>query len=96
MTIIEAVSFMWIRHWMWWIEFKGKEKHRLKVRKMKVLVKHIYVYRKGNFLEKYEVSTEFTENSDPERFYIFTCVEGQGIISYSNGTETIKKRGKCF
>ncbi|NLM34673.1 MAG: class I mannose-6-phosphate isomerase [Clostridiales bacterium] len=42
-------------------------------------------------LEKYEVSTEFTENSDPERFYIFTCVEGQGIISYSNGTETIKK-----
>jgi mannose-6-phosphate isomerase len=40
-------------------------------------------------LEKYEVMREFTENSDTERFFIFTCVDGSGVIEYDNGSETI-------
>ncbi|NLZ48944.1 MAG: class I mannose-6-phosphate isomerase [Clostridiales bacterium] len=42
-------------------------------------------------LEKYEVSKEFTESSDLERFYIFTCVEGYGTLSYKDGFESIKR-----
>ncbi|HCW04995.1 MAG TPA: mannose-6-phosphate isomerase [Clostridium sp.] len=41
-------------------------------------------------LEKYEVRDKFTESSDPERFYIFTCVEGQGTLSYNGGSENVK------
>lgn len=40
-------------------------------------------------LEKYEVESALTESSDEERFFIFTCVEGQGNIEYSGGIETI-------
>lgn len=41
-------------------------------------------------LELYNVQDSFTENSDPERFYTFTCVEGSGEIHYINGIEKIK------
>lgn len=41
-------------------------------------------------LEFYEVKDEFIENSDKERFYIFTCVEGNGEISFDGGSEKIK------
>lgn len=42
-------------------------------------------------LELYEVETFFTENSDKERFFAFTCVEGSGEIIYKTGKETINK-----
>lgn len=42
-------------------------------------------------LELYNVQTSFTEISDRERFYAFTCVEGEGEIVYKGGTEKIKK-----
>lgn len=42
-------------------------------------------------LELYDVQTSFTEISDRERFYAFTCVEGDGEIVYEGGTEKIKK-----
>jgi len=42
-------------------------------------------------LELYDVEKSFTENSDEERFFIFTCVEGEGEIRYSKGAEKIKK-----
>lgn len=42
-------------------------------------------------LEKYEITEEFTESSDLERFYIFTCVEGHGILKYKDGVENIKR-----
>lgn len=42
-------------------------------------------------LELYDVQTSFTEISDKERFYAFTCVEGEGEIIYKQGTEKIKK-----
>lgn len=42
-------------------------------------------------LELYDVRTSFTENSDKERFFAFTCVEGSGEIIYKDGKETINK-----
>ena len=42
-------------------------------------------------LELYDVNEAFSESSDKERFYVFTCVDGQGKIKYSNGTESIEK-----
>lgn len=42
-------------------------------------------------LEKYEVATSFTEESDKERFFIFTCVEGNGVLEYEKGSEPIKR-----
>lgn len=41
-------------------------------------------------LELYTVEDSFTENSDIERFYAFTCVEGSGKILYKDGEEDIK------
>ncbi len=41
-------------------------------------------------LELYTVEDSFTENSDIERFYAFTCVEGSGKILYKDGKEDIK------
>lgn len=41
-------------------------------------------------LELYDVKKRFTEKSDKERFYVFTCVEGEGTITYSGGEEKIK------
>ncbi|WP_432407165.1 type I phosphomannose isomerase catalytic subunit [Wukongibacter sp. M2B1] len=42
-------------------------------------------------LELYEVNGKITEKSDVERFYTFTCVEGQGKIVYGSNFESIKK-----
>lgn len=42
-------------------------------------------------LELYDVYSEVVERSDPERFYIFTCVEGEGIFFFSQGNEKIQK-----
>ncbi len=47
-------------------------------------------------LELYDVEEEFHENSDSERFYIFTCVDGQGEIIYRDGKETIKRGESIF
>lgn len=47
-------------------------------------------------LELYDVSEEFSESSDEERFYVFTCVEGEGKIIYTNGTESISKGESIF
>lgn len=42
-------------------------------------------------LELYDVNECFSEDSDPERFYIFTCVDGSGKLTYLNGEEKIYK-----
>lgn len=42
-------------------------------------------------LESYDIKSSVTEQSDEDRFYIFTCVEGQGEIMYKYGSENIKK-----
>lgn len=41
-------------------------------------------------LERYDIVTEVTELSDKERFYVFTCVEGNGEIICDNRIEKIK------
>lgn len=50
-----------------------------------------YCISKDFLLEKYNIKTSLEEESDIDRFYIFTCVEGKGIIKYNNGKESIKK-----
>lgn len=42
-------------------------------------------------LEKYDVRTSCIEESNKERFFIFTCVEGNGVIYFDNGELEIKK-----
>ncbi len=41
-------------------------------------------------IEKYIISKKLKDNSDEERFYIITCVEGEGIIEGKNFKESIK------
>lgn len=60
-------------------------------------------YRKTHYcvcdkfsLELYEVYSEFLESSDEERFYVFTCVDGEGKIMYDNGFESIEKGESIF
>ncbi len=55
-------------------------------------------YNKTNYclskyfsLELYDVNYKLEETSDKERFYIFTCVEGNGRIVYEGGSEDIFK-----
>lgn len=47
-------------------------------------------------IQKYEIKTSVKENSDEERFYLFTCVEGEGIIKYYNGEEKISMGDSIF
>lgn len=42
-------------------------------------------------LELYDIADEVSESSDRERFYIFTCVDGNGKIIYDGGFENISK-----
>ncbi|MGL5822281.1 MAG: type I phosphomannose isomerase catalytic subunit [Sarcina sp.] len=42
-------------------------------------------------LEKYSITDSCTESSDLERFYIFTCVEGAGVIETLNSCLNISK-----
>lgn len=47
-------------------------------------------------LELCDVYGAFSESSDEERFYVFTCVEGNGKITYNNGSESIEKGESIF
>ncbi len=40
-------------------------------------------------VQKYEVRKSVSESSDEERFYLFTCVDGEGTIEYKDGIEKI-------
>lgn len=42
-------------------------------------------------LEMYNIKSEAAEESDRERFYIFTVVNGEGEIKYNKGTEKLRK-----
>ena len=47
-------------------------------------------YEKGSeyfTIEKYVVSSEVSENSDINKFFIFTCVDGKGTIISEDGTK---------
>lgn len=47
-------------------------------------------------IQKYDIKTSAKETSDEERFYIFTCVNGNGIIKYNNGEEKILMGDSIF
>ncbi|BCZ48353.1 mannose-6-phosphate isomerase [Clostridium gelidum] len=40
-------------------------------------------------IQKYKINTSVKEKSDEDRFYLFTCVDGNGVIKYSGGEEKI-------
>jgi len=48
-----------------------------------------YCYDKNFMLEKYIIKTKIEEKSDKERFYLLTCISGNGTIEFDLGTETI-------
>lgn len=47
-------------------------------------------------IQKYEVNTSFKEASDEDRFYLFTCVDGEGTIKYNGGEEKILMGDSIF
>ncbi|WP_066498743.1 type I phosphomannose isomerase catalytic subunit [Abyssisolibacter fermentans] len=42
-------------------------------------------------LEKFEIHSQMEEESDVERFYIYTCIEGKGQIAYDKGVVELAK-----
>lgn len=47
-------------------------------------------------IQKYEVNTSVKEASDEDRFYLFTCVDGEGAIKYNGGEEKISMGDSIF
>lgn len=47
-------------------------------------------------IQKYKIDTLVKEKSDEKRFYLFTCVEGSGIIKYNGGEEKILMGDSIF
>ncbi|POO86399.1 type I phosphomannose isomerase catalytic subunit [Clostridium sp. 3-3] len=47
-------------------------------------------------IQKYEVNTSVKEASDEDRFYLFTCVDGEGTIKYNDGEEKISMGDSIF
>lgn len=47
-------------------------------------------------IQKYEVRESAKESSDEDRFFLFTCVDGEGTIKYNNGEEKIAMGDSIF
>ncbi|KAI3350078.1 class I mannose-6-phosphate isomerase [Clostridium botulinum] len=47
-------------------------------------------------IQKYEINSYAKEESDINRFYLFTCVDGCGTIKYKNGEEKIAMGDSIF
>lgn len=47
-------------------------------------------------IQKYEVNTSVKEASDEDRFYLFTCVDGEGTIKYNGREENISMGDSIF
>lgn len=58
--------------------------------------KTYYCYSQYFALEKYNIKENYTEISDTDRFYIFTCIAGKGKILYKEGIEEINKGDTVF
>lgn len=52
----------------------------------------------GNYftIQKYKINSSAKEKSDEDRFYLFTCVEGNGSIKYSGGEVKIQIGDSVF
>lgn len=71
-------------------ELKGEKSRGLKV-ESDGYTKTYYCLSEHFSLELYEVHDNFKEKSDCERFYIFTCVDGEGSIIFNGGEEKVSK-----
>lgn len=47
-------------------------------------------------IQKYKINSSIKEKSDEERFYLFTCVDGNGVIRYSGREEKILMGDSIF
>lgn len=47
-------------------------------------------------IQKYDIKTSVKESSDEDRFFLFTCVDGNGIIKYRGGEESIAMGDSIF
>ncbi len=47
-------------------------------------------------IQKYKINISAKEKSDENRFYLFTCVEGNGVIKYKGGEEKILMGDSIF
>jgi mannose-6-phosphate isomerase len=53
--------------------------------------KTYYCFDSNFSLERYDVFDEICEQSDEERFFIFTCIDGIGTLNYSSGSMSLEK-----
>jgi mannose-6-phosphate isomerase len=77
------------------LNLKGKKSMGLKIER-ETFIKTYYNLCDKFSLELYEIKTSLVEKSDEERFYIFTCVEGNGTISFEGGSEKIEAGESIF
>ena len=47
-------------------------------------------------IQKYDIKSNVKEESDTDRFYLFTCVDGEGTIKYADGEEKISMGDSIF
>jgi mannose-6-phosphate isomerase len=71
------------------LKLKGKKSKGLKIEEENFDKTYYNLCDKFS-LELYNVKTSVVEESDKERFYIFTCVEGNGHMKFDGGCETIQ------
>ena len=69
---------------------KGEKSLGIKVEK-EGYTKTYYALCEHFSLEEYNIEEKLEETSDEERFFVLTCVEGEGKILYKDGIETIKR-----
>ncbi|MDF2881241.1 MAG: manA [Clostridiaceae bacterium] len=72
------------------LSFTGKKSTGIKVEKPGFDKTYLCLCKDFS-LEMYNVKSEAAEESDRERFYIFTVVNGEGEIKYNKGTEKLRK-----
>ncbi|KEI13806.1 type I phosphomannose isomerase catalytic subunit [Clostridium novyi] len=70
------------------LSLQGKKSKGIEIKK-DGYTKTYLCFGKDFSLELYDIDNYAEENSNEERFFIFTCVEGQGKISYEKGQEII-------
>ncbi|EDS77419.1 mannose-6-phosphate isomerase, class I [Clostridium botulinum C str. Eklund] len=70
------------------LNLKGRKYEGIEVKKEGYTKNYLCLGREFS-LELYNIKNCVEENSDLERFFIFTCVEGKGEILYGDGMEEI-------
>lgn len=70
-------------------DLQGIKRRGLMVRK-EAYHKTYYCLCKDFSLEIYDIQEALEESSDVTRFYVFTCVEGEGMLSYTDGHMIVK------